>query len=80
MGAKKEWYVGGTVQRAVREVELAELSVGVGPRLGSMVDGSVPSKMLSKMSPSQSNLKKTIQPRFLWHCMATVCLAQIKAV
>ena len=40
MGAKREWYVGGTVQRAVREVELAELSVGVGPRLGSMVDGS----------------------------------------
>ena len=39
-GQKGEWYVGGTVQRAVREVELAELSVGVGPRLGSMVDGS----------------------------------------
>ena len=37
VGAKKEWYVGGTVQRAVREVELAELGVGVGPNCG--VDG-----------------------------------------
>ena len=36
-GQKGEWYVGGTVQRAVREVELAELGVGVGPNCG--VDG-----------------------------------------
>jgi hypothetical protein len=53
-GGKKEWYVGGTVQRAVREVELAELS-GCGRWSETGVDGrwSIPSKNVGQQNESE---------------------------